>query len=146
MFFAGIYSSSPAFAAKGIVTTCVGISTTAKVCTTIDDEFKDVSEWKCTTSDGGKTWKCDKMKTAEAIPPGLKDALTGKVQANIIDDNNDTKVPKDFLNKGGLLTEDSQITTEDNQITANKESSPTPPPCPNTGPIPPDCTMKPLLK
>jgi hypothetical protein len=53
--------------------------------------------------------------------------------------DNDTKVPSDFLNKGGLLTKDNQITT-------NKESSPTPPPCPDTGPIPPDCTMKPLLK
>lgn len=59
--------------------------------------------------------------------------------------NNDTKVPNAFLNKGGLLKEDSQITTEDNQITANKENSPTPPPCPNEGPIPPDCTMKPPL-
>jgi hypothetical protein len=53
--------------------------------------------------------------------------------------DNDTKVPSDFLNKGGLLTKDNQITT-------NKESSPTPPPCPDTGPIPPYCTMKPLLK
>jgi len=70
----------------------------------------------------------------------------GRLQDNIItkddskDSNNDTTIPKDFdLNKGGLLT-------EDNQITMNEESSPTPPPCPDTGPIPPDCTMKPLLK
>ena len=28
----------------------------------------------------------------------------------------------------------------------NKDNSPTPPPCPNKGPIPPNCTLKPIFK
>jgi hypothetical protein len=32
------------------------------------------------------------------------------------------------------------------QITTNKGNSPTPPPCPDKGPIPPNCTMKPIIK
>jgi hypothetical protein len=32
------------------------------------------------------------------------------------------------------------------QITTNKGNSPTPPPCPKEGPIPPNCTLKPVIK
>jgi hypothetical protein len=32
------------------------------------------------------------------------------------------------------------------QITTNEGNSPTPPPCPDKGPIPPNCTMKPVIK
>lgn len=79
----------------------------------IDDD-DDMTSWECKTSNGGKTWSCDKVKAAvgNSIPPGLNDALTAKVQSNIIDNNNDTKVPNDFLNKGGLLTKDNQINNE----------------------------------
>jgi hypothetical protein len=113
IFFAGIYSSSTALGQE-IVTSCTHSSKTTDICTTIDDDGLATS-WECKTKNGGKTWSCEKVKEAgEAIPPSLKDALSAKVQGNI--------------------------------ITTNKDSSPTPPPCPNTGPIPPDCTMKPLLK
>jgi hypothetical protein len=128
------------------------------------------------TVDSIAEWYCDThyLTREFSLPDGLKDALDkaklAEIQANTTGDNdtkvfdrlndramnelsidsndsNDTKVPNDFdLNKGGILTKDSQITTEDNQITTNEESSPTPPPCPDKGPIPPDCTMKPLLK
>ena len=140
MFFAGIYSSSIFFVSAAPITSCFPTSKTTTICTVIDDD-DDMTSWECKTSNGGKTWSCDKVKAAvgNSIPPGLNDALTAKVQSNIIDNNNDTKVPNDFLNKGGLLTKDNQITT-------NEENSATPPTCPNTGPIPPDCTMKPFLK
>jgi hypothetical protein len=145
LLVSAIYSSS-IFFVSAATTSCLATSKTTTICTVEDDQ--GWSAWECKTKDGGKTWSCKQAKTmtGDSIPLGLNDALSAKIQANIIDDNNDTKVPNDFLSKGGLLKEDSQITTEDNQLTTNKESSPTPPPCPNEGPIPPDCTMKPLLK
>jgi hypothetical protein len=46
---------------------------------------------------------------------------------------------------GSLVTEQSntQVTNSSEMKVGN---SPTPPQCPDTGPIPPDCTMKPPLK
>ncbi|HEX7179405.1 MAG TPA: hypothetical protein VF220_06730, partial [Nitrososphaeraceae archaeon] len=76
VFVAGIYSSSStALGAKdlGISTSCTATSSTTTVCTTVDSKYKDVSQWKCTTSDGGKTWSCSKAAAGkEAMPPELK--------------------------------------------------------------------------
>jgi hypothetical protein len=36
--------------------------------------------------------------------------------------------------------------TNTGSVGQNKGNSPTPPPCPDKGPIPPNCTMKPVLK
>jgi len=130
LLVAAIYSSSIFFVSAALNTICTGTSPTTTTCVVQDG--RKFTTWECKTKDGGKTWSCKQVKamTGGSIPPALTDSLTVAIE---------NKVPNNFLNKGGLLTEDNQITT-------NKESSPTPPPCPNTGPIPPDCTMKPLLK
>jgi hypothetical protein len=110
LLLAGIHSSSTTLAAKttGITRSCTATSTTTTVCTTIDHDFKDVSEWNCKTNDGGKTWSCSKAAAGkEAIPPGLKDALDVAVQESA--DN--TKVPKTDLNDGGLLKDDDTADT-----------------------------------
>ena len=41
-------------------------------------------------------------------------------------------------------TNDEQSAKSNNNN--NKDNSPTPPPCPNKGPIPPNCTLKPIFK
>jgi len=118
VLLAGIYSSSTAFAAKskvtGITTSCTSVSTTVTVCTTVDHDYKDISQWKCTTSDGGKTWSCSKAAAGkEAMPPELDNAL----EVALGESQNTTKVPKgDLLNDGGLLKEDNNGDDNDTNV------------------------------
>jgi hypothetical protein len=95
----------------------------------------------CTTCDDTQPpSNCTPREKVERVQDSPRDVLTKDLNVKGDKTTNDTTIPKDFdLKKGDLLTNDNQITT-------NKESSPTPPPCPEKGPIPPDCTMKPLLK
>ena len=43
-------------------------------------------------------------------------------------------------------TNNEQSAKSNNNNNNNKDNSPTPPPCPNKGPIPPNCTLKPIFK
>ena len=112
---AGIYSSSSVFAAKdkGIVTSCTAISSTTTDCLTYDTKYGDTQKYRCTTSDGGKTWQCNRISAAgkEAMPPQLDSAL----DAAIGESQNTTEVPKgSFLNDGGFLKgqDDNQSTSK----------------------------------
>ena len=150
MFFAGISSSPVAFAEPKV--NCIPAPNAIDIICVWTDNGKFTEVEYCYNDKDGKH-VCVSIKASgqqpipvNELPPKLQDAIDVAAAPSTPDTSEDTKVPKDFLNKGGLLTKDNQITTEDNQITTNKENSPTPPPCPDIGPIPPDCTMKPLLK
>jgi hypothetical protein len=67
--------------------------------------------------------------TDSQIPLGLKSALDSAIVKN---------------QKGGLLSGESS--TGDNGSSEKKINNSPPPQCPNSGPIPPDCTMKPPLQ
>jgi hypothetical protein len=113
---AAIYSSS-IFFVSAVNTVCTASSKTTTTC--VVEDGKVFTTWECKTKDGGKTWSCKQAKTmtGDSIPLGLNDALSAKIQANIIDDNNDTKVPNAFdLNKGGLLKEDNNGDNNDTKV------------------------------
>lgn len=67
--------------------------------------------------------------TGSQIPLGLKSALDSAIK-----------------NQNGGLVVGQGSTQESNSSEMKVGNSPNPPQCPNTGPIPPDCTMKPPLK
>ena len=134
-------------------TTSDGISTQTCCQLETDSSTEKTTQYctECKTAPKGEDLGCTHRQTDVSFTIndgklGLK-LIGPKVSTDKLSDDNKVQVPKDFdLKKGDLLTKDSQITTKDSQITTNEESSPTPPPCPLEGPIPPDCTMKPLLK
>jgi len=94
------------------------------------------SDYNCSYNASTKKWTCTQAKTISStpyqipgsenvrkftnsqIPLGLKSALDSAIKSQI----------------GGLITGQSN------------PNSPNPPQCPNSGPIPPNCTMKPPLQ
>lgn len=67
--------------------------------------------------------------TGSQIPLGLKSALDSAIKNQ---------------NSGLVMGQNNTQVTNSSESTIN--NSPNPPQCPTTGPIPPDCTMKPPLK
>jgi hypothetical protein len=113
VLMAAVYSPSTTLAVneRGILTICVDTSATRTVCTAADFDNGDVTMWECTTSDGGKHWKCIQAAAGkEAISPELNDALEAAIQE---ESQNTTKVPEGALDDDGLLMGD-----DDNQTTS----------------------------
>jgi hypothetical protein len=106
---------------------------------------------ECKTASRGEDLSCTHSQTdvGYTINDGKLDIKTigPKVSTDKLSDDNKVQVPKAFgLKDDKLFTKNSEIATEDNQVTMNEENSKTPPPCPLQGPIPPNCTMKPPVK
>ena len=88
---------------------------------------------ECKTASGGEDLGCTHTQTDVGLT--INDGKLGiktigpKVSTDKLSDDNKVHVPKDFnLKDDNLLTKDSGIATEDNQVTTNEENSKTPPP------------------
>ena len=116
--------------------------------------------WRCDKNKDGKTCRCEALPTEAPadVPTDIKNALT-KEQIRLIrggeflqggetkgDDYNTTKTQITSRNAPGPVPIPYPINNTKTQITINKENSHTPPPCLDKGPIPQDCTLKPLIK
>jgi hypothetical protein len=138
LFVAAIYSSSArVFAAEVAPTMSCSYTKDKKTAFCSDNDPDNNDVWRCDKQKNG-TWKCGKVAAATggSISPDLSKALSIATESAV----NITNAPNDFVSKKDSLLNNN------NQITSNEADSPTPPPCPDKGPIPPDCTMKPIIK
>ena len=152
VLLAVIYSTSASAVDEYVMSCSYTKDKKTSFCSDNDPTNNDV--WRCDKQKNG-TWKCGKTaaSTATAVPPDLKNAISkaqSEFNTSVTSADNNTKTPRDFGTlKDKLLLNDGNMdsnTSTANKITTSEANSPTPPPCPDKGPIPPDCTMKPLLK
>ncbi len=137
LFVALTYSSSAqVFAADNSYTMSCSYTKDKKTAFCSDNDPTNNDLWRCDKQKNG-TWKCGKVvaQTGPNLPPDLSKGLSIATESV-----NVTNAPNDFTSKKGSLL------NNDNQITTNDENSPTPPKCPDKGPIPPNCTIDPFLK
>jgi hypothetical protein len=134
-------------------TTSDGISTETCCQLETDSSTEKTTQYctECKTAPKGEDLGCTHTQTDVGFT--IKDGELGikaigpEVSIDKLSDDNKVQVPKDFgLKDDNQFTKDSEIATEDNQVTTNEENTKSPPPCPLQGPIPPNCTMKPPLK
>jgi hypothetical protein len=94
------------------------------------------SDYNCSYNTSTKKWTCTQAKTSS----GTSNPMTG---SETIRKFTDSQIPLGL--KGAL---DSAIKSQNSGLVTGQSStiSPNPPECPKTGPIPPNCTMKPPLK
>jgi hypothetical protein len=92
--------------------------------------------YDCTYDKGTKKWNCVAEKTGSGTPNQMPGSET-------VNKMTDSQIPLGL--KSAL---DSAIKSQNGGLVTGQGStiSPNPPQCPTTGPIPPDCTMKPPLK
>ncbi len=136
LLIGALYSSSAVSGLEEYVMSC-SYTKDKKTSFCSDNDPNNNDVWRCDKQKNG-TWKCGKIpkESGGGIPPDLSKALSIATESAV----NVTKVPNDFASKEGQLLKDN------NQITTEQANPETPPPCPDKGPIPPDCTMKPIIK
>lgn len=128
-----------------------GITTETCCSLETDSSTEETTEYctECKTTSKGEDLGCTHTQTNVGFTIdngvlGIK-PIGPKLQTDKMNDGK--KFPKFSENfDSNLLTKGGQSTNEDNKITTNQENSKTPPPCPKEGPIPPNCTMKPVIK
>jgi hypothetical protein len=94
------------------------------------------TNYNCNYNTKTEKWSCVKAKTGSGTPNQIPDSET-------LNKMTDSQIPLGL--KSAL---DSAIKNQNGGLVTGQGStiSPNPPECPKTGPIPPDCTMKPPLK
>jgi hypothetical protein len=135
-----VYSSSTNFV-SGATECFEAASSTYKICistVTDTDGSEKTYVFEC-SADKNDNWHCGDLGKTRVTPPGLEDAIRKSMTSLGLG-----KSTTGSLN-GGLVTGESN-TQDSNSSEMKVGNSPTPPQCPDTGPIPPDCTMKPPLK
>ena len=133
-----MYSSSVNFvSAMSYIWQCLqdsGDGTSAS-CTNTDTKGVKTN-YNCTYDTTTKKWSCVKAKTSSGTPNQMPGSETFNKMTN-------SQIP---LGLQSAL--DSAIKNQNGGLVTGQGStiSPNPPECPKTGPIPPNCTMKPPLK
>ena len=94
------------------------------------------SDYNCTYNTTTKKWSCAQAKTSSGTPNQMPGSET-------LNKMTDSQIPLGL--KSAL---DSALKSQNGGLVTGQGStiSPNPPECPKTGPIPPNCTMKPPLK
>jgi hypothetical protein len=143
LLVAAIYSStsSDVLAIKAHTPTLCEKTTTDGITTEncchfdTDSKTEKITEYctDCKTASGGEDLGCTHTQTDVGLT--INDGKLGiktigpKVSTDKLSDDNKVQVPKHFdLKNDKLLTKDSEIATEENQVTTNEENSKTPPP------------------
>jgi hypothetical protein len=124
-----VYSSSTNFV-SGATECFEAASSTYKICistVTDTDGSEKTYVFEC-SADKNDNWHCGDLGKTRVMPPGLEDAIRKSMTSVGLGKSTTGS------QNGGLLTGQGSTNT------------PNPPECPATGPIPPNCTMKPPLK
>ena len=131
-------------------TTADGITTETCCSLETDSKTEETTEYctECKTTSKGEDLGCTHTQTdvGFTLNGGMLDIKPIGPPRSIDQLSDDNVKNRINLKDPTLAPTDNQMSTEDSQLTSSEGTSRTPPPCPNEGPIPPNCTMKPPKK